>query len=1122
MPEYPLFNNNPKFHPIDHIYEDRLRQFADGGQYHDLNLPRFYDVARLDNLLLLLAEGDTTSGFVDLAVHAVPGTERPLFKEVIPKATFAPAHKGDLFGPAWKTFWFKVAIRVPLKWVKDLPEKIHFHWDADNEGLVYTTKGETVTAFSGGGERPIFPLPDEWVDGEVHHFYIEMACNGMFGVGGAGTYFPPDENRHFRLNRADLVYPNLEADRLRLDFWMLGDAAREFPGDSWQKHKARALCNDIMNAFDSDDPLLIAKCRELAKTYLGKDIDLDDVYHTKPKPNRIDVFAMGNCHIDTAWLWPYDETKRKVVRLWTLQILLMEQYPEYQFVALQMQQFKWLKQYHPDVFARVKEKYHQQQFLPIGGLWVEHDTNMPNGELLIRQFVVGQRFLQENFGFQTDIFWLPDTFGYSLQIPQLCRLSNITKFLTQKLLWNNINNFPNTTFNWILLDGLQVLVHMPPANTYTAAAHFGDVMRLIHNHKNLDVEQLGLLLYGKGDGGGGPTSEMIEKLRRIRGIANTVGLMPTVEVGKTVEQFYQQVLDNTDSGKALTGWNGEMYFELHRGTYTLQAYVKKYMRKGEVKLHDLEYVALLVLVACPDYLYPRKELQGMWENLLLCQFHDVLPGSCIEMVYKEVRPMLKKVMDTCDELVAAALKHLDKSLKGAKQTPCPVNTLPWARTEVVEVPSAEVSMLDNVSSDLVQLCGAKLFVAMKSGALAPATMAVSPVQFGAKAYQEDADVFVLENKKLKATFKKGLLVSLYDLVNRREIIDSNVGTAGKDFVLLDVVGGNQFVVLQDTPLSWQAWDTELYLLDQYRPVGYPTLVEVLSAGPVRALLLMKYEISRLSHMLVEVSLDGLHALEDVLMVRFKCMVEWHERFRFMKVQFPTTITTALNALYETQFGVTQRPTHWNTSWDVAKFEVVHHKFADLSAHNYGVLLVNDGKYGASIHGNLMRLLLLRLPEAPDAHCDMGYHEFEYGLCPHAGPLGVDTVRQGWNFNYRTDWKHLVLLPAASAALSPITLDGEPSLVLLHIKRAEDDVDVSTHQLPLKFKGHKLLIVRVYELLGGAGRGVLSVRLPVAEVYKTNALEEEVLKEEVAVRGDVSRVEILLRGFEVATYRVVLA
>lgn len=1086
---YDQFNLQPTFKPIDHLFENRLRQFTDGGQYRDLNLPKFYDIERVDS----------NSKWIDLKVWRVPDrngkTDRPLFKNIdFDSIQWNDARKGDNFGPSWKSFWFKLEWEIPELWVDK--EEIDFDWDCSNEGLIYDPDGTPLQAFT-GGDRNLFKLPKKYRIKGKQLFYLEIACNGMFGNGSDGV---PDPNRYFRLNRCDLVLPDLNARKLYWDFWILSDAARELPSGA-EKYQAALVANQIMDTFNPDDRKLILECRKLATQILGKDVDSDAVFHVNPL-NKIDVYGVGNCHIDTAWLWPFAETRRKIVRSWTTQLKITDEYPEYVFVASQMQQFKWLKQDHPEILKKIKEKFTTNQFLPIGGSWVENDTNMPGGESLIRQFLLGQRFLIDEFGAPASVFWLPDTFGYSSQIPQICQISGIGKFLTQKLSWNNINQFPLSTFNWKAIDGSQVLVHMPPANTYTAGAHFGDVVRSQHQHKNLREVPTGMLLYGYGDGGGGPTEEMLEKLRRCRGLANTVGVIPSVNVGNTVEEFYEDVLEKSDYGRTLPTWTGEIYLEFHRGTYTTQADVKKWMRLLEIKLHDLELLATLASIT-KGYKYPTKEIHDIWEDIALCQFHDVLPGSCIGMVYyEEVKPMLTAAMNNLDALIGKVLSHVSAGSEVAA-----VNTMPWHRIELVEVPKDKSLDADILTTTNNHITSAVFHT--ENG-----FMRQEDLKYPASITEaEKENHFVLSNKLLQATVSSGgVISSLVDLTTGREIIDSRVTkqTLG---------GANQFVIFDDEPLSFPAWDTEIYSLDKFKFLENGEVVSVLN-DPLESKLVVRHKISNDSWIETTISLQGITGDESIAQnnfVKFSCHVDWHEKYKFLKVQFPTTIQTAQFALYETQFGITQRPTHWNTSWDVAKFEVCHHKFMDLSEYNYGVSVFNNAKYGASVHGNLMRLSLLRSAKAPDDKADMGTHDFEYALYPHAGGLGPDVVKLAHNFNYK-----LLLTEGSSSAVralvDSITLSGDPSLVLSAIKRGEDDEDVNIYEnIESLHKGQKSAVIRVYESLGGLSVGTIKFKgLKVDKIYKANAMEVE--EEELELRDD--SLLISLRGFEIATYKVV--
>jgi alpha-mannosidase len=577
-------------------------------------------------------DGGKASGepHVKLHVHDVPGLDRPTFKHAIAQE-FRPTHVGESFGPSWSTHWFRVQLTVPSELRKK--EHLELHWDTNSEGMVWSEDGHPLQGLTGGGERTEWILPASFRDGKEHTIYIEMACNGMFGNPmGGDTIQPPDPNRYFQLSKAEIVAVNLVARQLWIDIWIIGDAAREFPTDSWEQHKAMKVATSIIDAFKLGDQESLIKGRTIAEEYLGKEVSSSKVYDSGADPL---VYGIGHCHIDTCWLWPWAETKRKVARSWSSQCDLMDRYPEHRFACSQAQQYKWLKEYYPYAFDRVKEKVKKGTFQPIGGSWVEHDTNMPSGESLVRQFLYGQRFFESHFGERCQTFWLPDTFGYSSQLPQLCRLAGMTRFFTQKLSWNNINKFPHTTFNWVSLDGSQVICHMAPSETYTADANFGDVRRSVTQHKSMDQNPTSLLVFGKGDGGGGPTWQHLEKLRRCRGMSDQVGLLPRVHMGQSVEDFFDRLEKKVAEGTDLVTWYGELYFELHRGTYTTQANNKLNNRKSEIMLRDIELLATMATLQDSSYKYPKKEIDFMWEATLLCQFHDCLPGSSIEMCYDD-------------------------------------------------------------------------------------------------------------------------------------------------------------------------------------------------------------------------------------------------------------------------------------------------------------------------------------------------------------------------------------------------------------------------------------------------------------------------------------------------------
>ncbi len=708
----------------------------------------------------------------------------------------------------------------------------------------------------------------------------------------------------------------------------------------------------------------ILECRKVARKYLGDDVDSSNVYDSG---NEAIVSAVGHCHIDTCWLWPWAETKRKVARSWSSQCDLMDRYPEHRFACSQAQQYKWLEQHYPSLYDRVKEKVKKGTFIPIGGSWVEHDTNMPGGEALVRQFLYGQRFFESRFGQRCSTFWLPDTFGYSTQIPQICRIAGMSRFFTQKLSWNNINNFPHTTFNWVALDGSQVLCHMPPSETYTAEAHFGDVKRSVTQHKSLDQDRTSLLVFGKGDGGGGPTSQQIEKLRRCRGIADKVGLLPRVKMGETVDEFFARLEKKAKEGTEYVTWYGELYFELHRGTYTTQANNKRNNRKSELMLHDVEYLATLASIkhaingSKSEYKYPKEDIDDMWEAVLLCQFHDCLPGTSIEMCYDDsdevsltytysarwaadVDQLYAKVYSTGEKVKADALAALGVTgpQSPGSQSLIALNYLPWARSQLIKLPVRSETLHFGYASGGPGIIKIEPLSAARSGS----TASIKQLSHG---------VFELSNNQYAVKVEEGVITSLFDRSAKREIIPSNSKA-------------NQFVLFDDKPLYWQAWDVEVYHLDSRRELP-PSQTFISERGPHVVSVTTELKISDESWVKSTVSLAAVSD-DRPSYVAVDTEVEWRESMKFLKVEFPVDITNT-EASYETQFGMIRRPTHYNTTWDMAKFEVCCHKWADLSEAGYGVSILNDSKYGFATCGNLMRLSLLRAPKAPDAHADMG-------------------------------------------------------------------------------------------------------------------------------------------------------
>lgn len=993
-------------------------------------------------------------------------------------------------------------VKIPLEWASK--ERVEFQWDADSEAMVYDEQGKILQGLTGGGgdnRRVQWILPDEWRDGKWHLFYIEASMNEIFGCGGGDIIQPPDQNRFFLLKTADIVVPNMEAERLFIDFWIIGDCARELPSNDWKSYRALEIGNQIINAFKRGDTSSLVECRKIAKDFLGSAFESADVY---ANDKDVLVYAVGNCHIDTAWLWPFDETKRKVARSWSTQLDLMNRYPEHRFVGSQAQQFKWLHMYYPELYNRVKERIDSGEFLAIGGTWVEMDTNMPSGESLARQFLYGQRYFEEYLGKRCEVFWLPDTFGYSAQMPQLSRLAGMKYFFTQKLSWNNINNFPYTTFNWVGLDGTQVMTHMAPSETYTAQAHTGDVIRSVTQHKSLREDRTSLLMFGNGDGGGGPQARMLEKLRRLRGAADTVDAVPRVKMGGTVEEFFYNLEKNSNGGSKLSSWYGELYFELHRGTYTSQARTKYHNRRSEVLLNEIEFYSTIASIYT-EYKYPKSQIDSMYEDVLLCQFHDVLPGSAIEMVYDDADKMYERVLEKGDALLSAAIEALGAkrikpepgSYKYVNDDKCRLVSLKRPQFEGQEV----VRLTNNtgnqsqISNDGV-LCLIDKFSELE---IVPTSLKL----------MGDSQ-FIMENGNIKATFNGGHLLSLYDKANKREVISK--GSIG-----------NRLIMYDDQPLYWDAWDVEIYHLEkpEYLEEGKITVLE---DGPLMVSVLVENKLGASSWIKRKISLAATSSLSSSKNnyipgeIVVDCEVEWHESRRFLKVEFPVSVQCD-TASYECQFGIVKRPTHFNTTWDKARFEVVCQKWADLSENGYGISILNDSKHGFATQGSTMRLSLLRSPKAPDGNADMGNHHFKYAIVPHKGSVYDAGIAQlARKFNHPTLVVEDMNTEKLLSAIKAIELKEGTSIIMDTIKRAEDDTDVVVGK-KLHPRVGKSIIIRLYEAYGGHATDILSTTLKVKQAFASNILEDdiEVLPIEYTNFG-TTEISLSLKPFQVYTLR----
>ncbi|MDT4964221.1 MAG: alpha-mannosidase [Pseudonocardiales bacterium] len=979
---------------------------------------------------------------VELASWSVAGEPVPVAEGMA--AQYTPTRVGDRWGPPWGTTWFQVRGIVPHVWagrrvevVLDLGFDVlrtGFHV----EGLVYDPAGEPVKGLNPRSQW--IAVGDPVKGGEPVDLYVEAASNPLL-LGGGGFDFRPSplgdpgtagDEPLYRIVRADLAVFETEVWELQQDLEVLGELAAELElsdARRWQ------LLRAVDRALDRLDVGAIAHTAAAARA------ELVDVLAAPARASAHRISAVGHAHIDSAWLWPVRESVRKVARTTSNVTSLMADHPELIYAMSSAQQFAWLKEHRPEVYAKVVDWVGKGRFVPVGGMWVESDTNMPGGEALARQFSHGKRFFLDEFGIETNEVWLPDSFGYTAALPQLIALSNSTWFLTQKISWNKTNRFPHHSFRWEGLDGTRIFTHFPPADTYGSKVSGAEVAHAARNFADKGAAGSSLLPFGYGDGGGGPTREMLARAARLRDLDGSA----TVHI-ETPEDFFTRASAEYPDAPV---WVGELYLEMHRGTYTSQLRTKQGNRRSEHLLREAElWCATAAVRTGADY--PYEALDRIWKLVLLQQFHDILPGSSINWVHREAVANYAAVAGELHDLIAAA----QRGLAGAGSGQLVFNAAPHARDGV------------------------------------PALGAVAVAVPSLVAPEHDGDGWLLENDLLRVRVdNQGLITSVFDLAAEREVLAP--GSVG-----------NLLQLHPDTPVLFDAWD-----IDQYYRNTSTDLVEAFSVevadGGVRVV--RRFGDSTITQV---VSLPVAAKRVDV-----DTEIDWHESEKLLKAGFDLDVTTERSAA-EIQFGHVYRPTHRNTSWDAAKFEICAHRWVHVSEPGYGVAVVNDSTYGHDVTRReragggmttMVRLSLVRAPRSPDPVADQGLHRLRYALVPGAGIL--DAVREGYAIN-------LPLRQVSEAAHVAVLSYGEVDQVRPLITVDNDGVVVESVKLADDESGD--VVVRVYEAQGGRARARVGTSFEYRDVHGVDLLERP--RDEPGLSTDAGEVVVALRPFQILTLR----
>ncbi|MEH7119188.1 alpha-mannosidase [Neobacillus vireti] len=793
------------------------------------------------------------------------------------------------------------------------------------------------------------------------------------------------------------------------------------------------------------------------------------------------MLMVGQSHIDLAWLWPVKEAIRKCSRTFSTMSTLLDENPNFTYAQSQPQAYAFVKEHYPDIYERVKKHIAEGRWEVVGGMWVEPDLNMPSGESLVRQLLYGMKFYKDEFGVQPRIEWLPDTFGYCASLPQLLKGAGIDYFMTSKMKWNDTNPFPYDLFYWEGIDGTRILSFLNHGlNEYT---HPQEIQSHWDSFKQKSVYPKQMLLYGHGDGGGGVTQEMIDYIDRS---ASLPGL-PAV-VNSTAHEFFDGI---RETNPPLPAWVGDMYLELHRGTYTTHARNKKWNRKAEVLYRDAEIWSSVAVNLAGTNL--SRSLEEGWKLLLLNQFHDIIPGSSIPEVYVDSESDYREIFKYGEEVRQEAFDGLEKQIDTVGDG-IPVilfNSLSWMRSETVSITGGpELAGRGAVNQD-----GEELPTDMygrEDGQIELSVYVPAIPEMGYSViWLKDLEKQVIETHEemgcewetdyyLVEWNEQGEISRLYDKKAEREVLPSGACA-------------NQFQLFHDRPILWDAWDIDPQFEDQ--PAETVVLLEKsIQKGATKDVIRFKWQLAGST---IEQNMVLSHHSKRI---DFQTRVDWQEQHKLLKVAFPVDVVSN-KATFEIPFGSVERATHTNTSWEQAQFEVCGHRFADLSEAGFGVSLLNDCKYGYDVKQNVLRLSLLRAPKWPDQGADQGHHEFTYSLFPHEGDWReADVVKRGYELNhpavvFQTS-AHQGNLPSSHSFIKT----ESKQVILDTVKQSEDGTG---------------LALRMYESSGGRENIRLSLAGQVRSAYETNLLEER--QADISVQGN--KLSSSLKPFEVKTILV---
>ena len=985
--------------------------------------------------------------------------------------------------------WLKIEVELPDEFRKDAERLIPIgYFDFGHTGGGYNSGFESMLYIDGEPYQSIDTNHKE-VFFKNKHFgrKLSLVFRLWSGLEGGGK---PRELEH-RIGECFIGLLNHSVD----DLYYLGDSILKTVRILHEEQPERTELLSVL-----DKAVTLIDWTEKGKKSFYDSVSAADDYLCNAiskikKYSKVTVNCLGHTHIDTAWLWRLKHTREKVSRSFLTVLRLMELFPEYKFLHTQPQQYAFIKEDFPEIYSQIKEKISEGRWEADGAMWVEADCNIPSGESLTRQLLIGRKFLLEEFEKEPQYLWLPDVFGYSWALPQILKKSGIDMFVTTKLTWNKYNRMPNDTFIWKGMDGSSVLAHfltipLPGQDIsndfyscYNGELYPDTVLGSWKMYREKDIIQETLISCGHGDGGGGTTREMLERRRRM----DIIPGLPNVKVSTAADFFSRLKCACNNSNRPLATWDGEMYLEYHRGTYTSQAYVKKTNRQMENLYRKAEWITALNAINHNDLsMALQDDLTVGWKTVLTHQFHDIIPGSSIHEVYEDAHSNYKFAEDIANRVITNSL-HVENK----ENCYSIINVAAQNRNSIVFIPNiiSNIRLTDEEGKTIpiqrvdggiiayvesVPAMGVKYLIATKDISFS------NNYRIEIDANSEDITVVTPFYEIILN--QDGQISRLYDKENQREILE-----CGKC--------GNVLQIFEDKPLDFDAWELDMFYYQKMQEIKKLIHREIVENGEIRTVIRQKFEIN-MSVIVQDIILYNFNRRID-----FKTFVDWQETHKILKVAFPVDVR-ATYATYDIQYGNIRRPNNSNTTWERAKFECVGHRWADLSEHNYGVALLNDSKYGYDIHQNIMRLSLLKSATYPDYSADKGEQEFCYSLYPHQGDfVESNVVLEAFDLNQPLEsYRGRVILPINELGNS-IFIDGG-NIEIDAFKKSEDG---------------EAFVLRFHEYSGETSMLNIQLGFSVTNVVESDLMERAIENSKINFCG--GRFSTRIKPYEIKTFLI---